>query len=80
MRRAVGTSLVVIAANSLAGFLGRVGHVSIDVPLTAAVTGAAVVGSFVGGALADRLPQDTLRKGFAVFVLVLAVFQIWKEL
>lgn len=80
MRRAVGTSLLVIAANSVAGFLGRVGDVTIDVPLTAAVTAAAVVGSLAGGALADRLPQETLRKGFALFVLVLAVFQIWQEL
>ena len=80
MAQAVGTSLVVIAMNSFAGFTGQVGHVSLDYRLMGVVTVAAVAGSFVGAALGKRLDQEKLRKGFAVFVVAMAVFMIVKQL
>lgn len=80
MEQAVGTSLVVIAMKSFAGFYGHLGHVDIDWPVTLAVTGAAVLGSFAGGALAGKVPPTTLRKGFGVFVLVMAAFVLFQEL
>jgi uncharacterized membrane protein YfcA len=80
MRLAVGTSLVIIALKSLAGFAGYASHVDIDWGLAAIVTGAAVVGSFAGSALARKVDPGSLRKGFAVFVLVMAVCLLWKQL
>jgi uncharacterized protein len=80
MEQAVGTSLVVIAMKSFAGFAGHLGHVQLDWPLTLAVTAAAVAGSFAGGALAGRVPPAALRKGFGVFVLIMAVFVLVQEL
>lgn len=80
MAEAVGTSLLVIAMKSFAGYLGHASHVSIDWNLTALVAGVAVVGSVLGGLLAPRLRPELLRKGFAVFVLVMAAFQISQEL
>jgi len=80
MEPAVGTSLVVIAMKSFAGFYGHLGHVHIDWPVTPAVTGAAVLGSFAGGALAGKVPPAALRKGFGVFVLVMAAFVLFQEL
>ncbi len=80
MHQAVGTSLVVIALKSFAGFGGYVSHVEIDYNLAAVVTGSAVAGSFLGTMLGRRLNQDTLRKGFALFVLVMAFYLLYKQM
>lgn len=80
MKVAVGTSLLVIAMKSFAAFAGYVETVSVDWPLAAMVTAAAVVGSFGGGALAGRVPQAMLRRGFAWFVVVMAVFILFQEI
>lgn len=80
MEIAVGTSLVVIAMKSFAGFAGHLGHVDVDWKLTLLVTLSAVIGSFGGGALAGRIPPAALRKGFGIFVLVMAAFVLSKEL
>ncbi len=79
MRRAVGTSLLVIAIKSLFGFAGHATHVTVDYSLAGMVATAAVVGSFGGGMLASKVPQTALRKGFGVFVLLMAVYMGWKE-
>ncbi len=80
MERAVGTSLVVISLKSFAGFYGHLQHVSVDWSITLTVTAAAIVGSLIGGALAGRIPPATLRRGFGVFVLIMATFVLAKEL
>ncbi|MEU0151354.1 sulfite exporter TauE/SafE family protein [Micromonospora fulviviridis] len=77
---AVGTSLVVIAMKSFAGLAGYLSSVNIDWGLAAAVTAAAIVGSFVGGRLAGRIPADILRKAFGWFVVVMGVFVLGQQL
>ncbi|MGM0576854.1 MAG: sulfite exporter TauE/SafE family protein [Myxococcota bacterium] len=79
MRAAVGTSLLVIAMKSLAGFVGHIEHTTVDMTLAGVVTGAAVVGSFAGTALSRRVPQEALRTVFAWFVLVMSGFLVWQE-
>lgn len=76
---AVGTSLLVIAMNSFAGFAGLLSNVSIPWQIAGGVVAAAVVGSFVGGRLVSVIPADRLRKGFAWFVVVMAVFILGQE-
>jgi len=73
MTDAIGTSLLPITMQSLAGYLGHASHVAIDVPMAAAITGAAIAGSFGGTKLACYLPSATLRRSFGAFVLVMAV-------
>ncbi|WP_320066061.1 sulfite exporter TauE/SafE family protein [Micromonospora sp. RTGN7] len=77
---AVGTSLVVIAMKSFAGLAGYLSSVSINWGLAAAVTVAAIAGSFAGGRLAGRIPADVLRKSFGWFVLVMGVFVLGQQL
>ncbi|MBB6122141.1 hypothetical protein FHS13_004130 [Nocardiopsis algeriensis] len=77
---AVGTSLLVIAMKSFAGLAGYLTAVSLDWPLVAAVTAAAVVGSLAGALLTSRVPEALLRKVFGVFVLVMGVFVLTQEL
>jgi uncharacterized membrane protein YfcA len=80
MPLAVGTSLVVISLKSFAGFAGYISHVDIDWSLAAVVTVSAVTGSFAGAGLASKVEPESLRKGFAVFVLTMAVYLLWKQI
>ena len=79
LRAAVGTSLFVIVLNSLAGFLGYVNHVDVDLPLVAGVAVAAIGGSFLGSRLAERINPSTLRRAFAGFVLTLGLLILVRE-
>ena len=80
MSMAVGTSLLVIAMNTAGGAAGYLSSVQLDWTLVAAVTGAAVAGSLVGGRLASLISEDALRRGFAWFVLAMGAVVLAQEL
>jgi uncharacterized protein len=80
MAVAVGTSLVVIAMKSFAGFAGYLSVVDINWALTLAVTTAAVLGSLIGGKLAGRIREDTLRRSFGWFVIAMGLFVLAQQL
>lgn len=80
MEVAVGTSLVVIAMKSFAGFAGYMGHAEIDWTVAGLMSVSAVVGSVVGGALTSKISPDNLRKGFAWFVVAMAFFILGQEI
>ncbi len=73
MRQAVGTSLLVIAMNSAAGFLGHMGDAAIDLNLVLIFVAAGLGGTMAGSRLAQRVNPATLRRGFALFVIALAL-------
>lgn len=75
MRAAVATSLAIVTSVAVIGFgahlaAGR----SVDVPVVLTTTGACIVGALGGAAIAGRLPQRALGRGFAVFVAVVAAY------
>lgn len=75
MKIAVGTSLFIIAAKSLLGFIGDVQHQTvIDWQLLLSVASIAIVGLFVGINLAKKVPEKVLKKSFGYFVLVMGAF------
>ncbi|MFD5419184.1 sulfite exporter TauE/SafE family protein [Streptomyces sp. NPDC127069] len=76
---AVGTSLLVIAMNSFAGFAGHIIGAHLDWSLALAVTAAAVLGSLIGGRFAGRIPQHTLRTGFGWFVVAMGLFVLSRQ-
>jgi uncharacterized membrane protein YfcA len=76
MYQAVGTSLVIIAANSLAGLLGHLDGPPFDLALTLAFVSAGLGGTFTGARLAHRLPAARLKQVFGGFVILLAVFML----
>lgn len=76
MRQAVGTSLVVIAVNSVAALAGQLGHEAIRWELAASITAAAVIGAWGGAHLAGRVPEVRLRRAFGVFVLLVAFWML----
>ena len=68
MSVAVGTSLMVIVMNTLAGYVGYASHVAIDYRLVASISAIAIVGSFAGTRLGRRVDPNSLRRAFAGFV------------
>ena len=77
---AVGTSLVVIAMNSVAGFIGHAGSGSFDFVLVLVFASAGLLGTFAGARLSNRLSSSKLQKAFAGFVIVLALFLFFDNL
>ena len=75
MRRAVGTSLLVLAMTSLVGLLTRVsGTVDLDWPLIIGFTTAAVLASMAAGRLSRRVHPKALSQVFAVFLILVAAY------
>jgi uncharacterized membrane protein YfcA len=75
----VGTSLVIVSAKSFAGFAGYMGAIAIDYTLMGTFTGIAVAGSFLGAAVSKRMSADGLKKGFAVFLVLVASYIVFRE-
>ncbi|RNI29315.1 sulfite exporter TauE/SafE family protein [Rufibacter latericius] len=80
MKTAVGTSLVLIAGNSLVGFLGDMFHYSIDWGFLLTFSGLSGVGIWAGAAYAHKINSKALKKGFGWFVLCMGVFILLKEI
>jgi uncharacterized protein len=76
MRKAVGTSLIVIAANSASGFLAHLGEIGPRAPLAVAFTLSALAGLAVGMALGRRMEPKGLKTAFAGLALAVAAYLI----
>ena len=80
MKEAVGTSLVIIAAKSLIGFLGEGGgDGTFNWTFLMLITAFAIGGIFIGTALSKKIDGDRLKPFFGWFVLVMGVYIILKE-
>lgn len=80
MKKAVATSLLIIAIKSLIGFMGDVQNLEIDWSFLAVFTSLSIVGIFVGIWLNQFIDGKKLKKGFGWFVLVMGIYIIIKEL
>jgi uncharacterized membrane protein YfcA len=80
MKKAVATSLLIIAIKSLIGFIGDVQNMNIDWIFLAIFTGLSMVGMFVGIYLNKFIDGKKLKKGFGWFVLLMGVYIIWAEI
>lgn len=84
MRRAVATSLAIIALKSASGFwkylsvLDEVGQ-RVDWLTVGVFVAFGALGSQVGRRLAGGINQKALQKGFAIFLVVMAVFIALRE-
>lgn len=79
MKKAIATSLFVISMNSLIGFLGDVFHMAIDWNFLMAFSAFTIIGIFIGISLSKKINENQLKKGFAYFVLAMALFILLKE-
>ena len=81
MKQAVGTSLMIIAAKSLIGFVGDMrGDEMIDWSFLMSFSAIAVGGILLGSWLSKRIPGEKLKPAFGWFVLVMGTYIIFKEL
>jgi hypothetical protein len=80
MKQAVGTSLLIIAAKSLIGFTGDLGHYTFNWSLLLAVTALAIAGIFAGNLFSKKIAAHRLKKGFGWFVLIMGIYILVKEL
>ncbi|TPV58488.1 sulfite exporter TauE/SafE family protein [Aestuariibacter sp. GS-14] len=89
MRQAIGTSLAVIVMQSLTGFtkhswlFAQSGVLPYDWLMIALVAGLGAAGSLAGAQLAGKLPQQHLKRGFGVLLVVMGaaiLFSTWNRL
>lgn len=75
MKKAVGTSLMIITISSLLGVLGDISrHIVIDYPFLLIFSGFAVFGIIAGSYLSAYVPDAKLKPAFGWFVLIMGVF------
>ncbi|MEX1241005.1 MAG: sulfite exporter TauE/SafE family protein [Cyclobacteriaceae bacterium] len=80
MKKAVGTSLIIIAAKSLIGFLGDVGSgQQINFQFIIIVSIIAIAGIFLGSHISKYIESRKLKSGFGWFVLVMGIYVIFNE-
>jgi uncharacterized membrane protein YfcA len=81
MKAAVGTSLLIIAANSLTGFFGDLTtSLVFDWNLLFLFTAFALLGILIGTKVSDHIDNRKLKPIFGWFVLVIGIYIIVKEL
>ena len=79
MKEAIGTSLLIIALNSLIGFMGDIGHFKMQWNFLITITIMAIAGIFIGGFLAKKINGDYLKKAFGWFVLIMGIYILIRE-
>ncbi|MET0242462.1 MAG: sulfite exporter TauE/SafE family protein [Flavitalea sp.] len=80
MKTAVGTSLIIVAINSVFGFVFSLNQHYLDWPLLLIFTILAIGGIFIGTKLSEKISGETLRTGFGWFVLVMGIYIFLREL
>lgn len=80
IKKAVATSLLIIAIKSLIGFIGDIQNLEIDWLFLLVFTGLSVIGIFLGIYLNKFVNEEKLKKAFGWFVLMMGFYIIWKEL
>ncbi len=80
MKIAVGTSLAIIAANSLFGFAISMSEHHLDWPVLVKVAAIGAVGIFAGQKFSFKVNEKSLKKGFGYFVLLIGSLVLLDQL
>ena len=78
-KKAIGTSLCIIAINSLVGFTGNIGHQTINWLFLVSISITCIVGILLGSKLSASISSQKLKPAFGWFTLVVGVFIVLKE-
>lgn len=78
-KAAVGTSLFIIAINSLTGFLGDLFNYQMDWPFLITISGLAIIGILIGNQLSHKISSRLLRKLFGWFILMMGCWILVRE-
>ncbi|MEQ8323921.1 MAG: sulfite exporter TauE/SafE family protein [Vicingaceae bacterium] len=76
MKKAVGTSLMIITAKSLIGFTGDLTNpeITMDWTILLIFTSMSIIGIFIGTAIASKVSGRHLKRGFGWFLLVMGIY------
>lgn len=80
MKRAVGTSLFIIALNSFSGFAGYLGIVEVDWGFLSKFSAFSIVGILIGSQLVQYISQRVLKKSFGIFLIFMGIFILYKNI
>ena len=80
MKKAVGTSLIIVSINSLIGFIGDVQTLTIEWQFLLIFTAIAILGITLGVFLSKFISGEKLKRSFGYFILIMAIYIIYKEL
>jgi len=78
-KKAIGTSLCIIAINSLVGFTGNFGQQQIDWKFLLAISAVCAFGILIGSLLSTKIPAQKLKPAFGWFTLLVGVFVLVRE-
>lgn len=80
MKKAVGTSLVLVAVNSFIGFMGDLaGSHQIDWIFLLTFAGFSISGILAGGYFSRFIRGNQLKKSFGWFILLIGIYMLVKE-
>ncbi|TDN87920.1 hypothetical protein DET49_11050 [Salegentibacter sp. 24] len=80
MKKAVATSLLIIALKSLIGFIGDIQNMDINWVFLCIFTGLSIIGMFIGIYLNKFIDGKKLKKGFGWFVLLMGIYIVYAEI
>ena len=80
MKAAIGTSLVIIAINSIFGFLFSLKETPLDWKILILFTLLAIIGIYIGSLFAEKISGQQLKRWFGWLVAITAIYIIVKEL
>jgi uncharacterized membrane protein YfcA len=80
MKRAVATSLMIIAAKSLIGFIGDIENFDIDWSFLLTFSSLSIIGIYIGTYLNQFIEGRKLKKSFGWFVMLMAIYILTKEI
>ena len=80
IKKAVGTSIFIIAINSLVGFSGDICNINPDWYFLLIFTFISILGIFVGIYVNKFINEKSLKKSFGWFVLFMSIFILVKEI
>jgi uncharacterized membrane protein YfcA len=78
-KKAIGTSLCIVAVNSLVGFSGNIGQQDIDWRFLIIISSVCGVGILLGSLVSNKISSKKLKPAFGWFTLAVGVFVLLKE-
>jgi uncharacterized membrane protein YfcA len=80
VKKSIGTSLCIIAINSLIGFTGTLGHMYLNWNFLLTVSAFCVAGILIGNMISVRISAQKLKPAFGWFTLIVGIFVLIKEI
>lgn len=80
IKKAIGTSLLIITINSLIGFIGDIQNIVINWNFLLAFTSVSILGIFIGLYVQKYINEKLLKKIFGIFILLMSFIIIYKEI